>query len=366
MEEEKNIIPEQKKEEPKAKGNGLLVTILLILVLALAGYIVYDKVIKNDNPEEQIEEKEKKEEQQEEENKEENKQEETKEETKTIIDVKKLAGHTFKTKDGKKTLKIVSKTDSQAIKDAKKYEGIDVDGDFDYFAYYNGTLFTIYGDADQYIANSKYHVIGGEEKGNGAQCRDSHQFVINLEDGSLVNLRYDRGDNYIVHKAGNTYYFSEGDCALAFLSHGVYNEDLKKVGVYYFNSDQKDNSYILDKYENGSIVKYDKTGKIVKTSSQKYSGSDINQQNVSYKDTIYVIGYINKVLYLIDGTTEEKYKLEGLDNYFSSPGMDAETINGMVENDLVKIYYWDFDDDNNEKKVIVYTFNPTTKELNKN
>ena len=51
---------------------------------------------------------------------------------------------------------------------------------------------------------------------------------------------------------------------------------------------ETDNSYILDKYDNGSIVKYDKTGKVVKTSSQKYSGNDINQQNVSYKSPPFI------------------------------------------------------------------------------
>ena len=174
MEEEKDIIPEQKKEEPKNKGNGLLVTILLILVLALAGYIVYDKVIKKDNPQENTEEKQqeqKQEENKQEENKEEQKEEEKQEPKEEKFSLDNLAGKTFKTKDGKKTLKIVSLEDKDAIKKAKQYN-VDLDlksyaedssYKFDYFGYYNNKFFLIYKDGqnEDNKIDSKYGVLGG-------------------------------------------------------------------------------------------------------------------------------------------------------------------------------------------------------------
>lgn len=284
MEEEKNIVPEQKKEEPKNKGNGLLITILLIVILALAGYIVYDKVIKKDNPEEKIEEKEKKEEQQEEETKEETKQEEVKEEKFSLDN---LAGKTFKTKDGKKKLEIVSKKDSKAVNEAEKYEFIDLNGDFDYFGYYNGVLFTIYKNAEfSNNKQSKYVLLGGREKGNVPQCSETHEFVINTEDNTLVNLKYDSpeggGYHYIISKYGDNIYFSEGGCAMSFMSENVYDEKLNRIGDVILGS-EKDNFYVA----NGYIVKYDKNAKILKQTTNKYESNKIyNNTEVEYAKPI--------------------------------------------------------------------------------
>ncbi len=290
MEEEKNIIPEPKKEEPKAKGNGLLVTILLILVLALAGYIVYDKVIKKDNPQENTEEKQqeqkqeenKQEENKQEENKEEQKEEEKQEPKEEKFSLDNLAGKTFKTKDGKKTLKIVSLEDKDAIKKAKQYN-VDLDlksyaedssYKFDYFGYYNNKFFLIYKDGqnEDNKIDSKYVVLGGVKEGHYPQCRDTHEFVLRTTDNTLMNIDYEKGGTIEIRKIGNSYYFLQGDCALGFRQSSVYNENEKVIGESILAIDSNENFYLVS---NGYVKKYDKNAKELKKTSNKYENNKI-------------------------------------------------------------------------------------------
>lgn len=383
MEEEKVVIPEKKTEEPKSKGNGLLITILLIIILALAGYIVYDKVIKKDNPEEKIEEKEKKEEEKqeqeqetekEEDNKEENKEQEKEEPKVEKFSVDNLAGKTFITKDGKKKLEILSKKDSKAVKESKKYEFIAENGDYDYFGYYNGVLFTIFKNSDLNSNNPKYVVLGGREKGNVPQCNETHEFVINTEDNTLVNLKYDSpsggGYHYIISKYGDNYYFSEGGCAMSFMSENVYDEKLNRIGDVILGS-EKDNFYATN---NGYVVKYDKNAKVLKQTTNKYKFNDI------YNDTELEYGIpilANNNLYflyrdydkedsddiLVDFMNDKEYNLAPSSDYIMNKFAIDKT------NSLITIKF-ELNDEMCKKcdgdKTITYTYDVVNKTITKN
>jgi flagellar basal body-associated protein FliL len=375
MEEEKNIVPEQKKEEPKHKGNGLLVTILLILVLAMAGYIVYDKVIRKDNPEEQIEEKEKQEENKEEKQEQETEKEQEKEEPKEEkFNLDNLAGKTFKTKDGKKKLEILSKKDSKAVNEAKKYEFIDLNGDFDYFGYYNGVLFTIYKNSDLNSNNPKYVVLGGREKGNVPQCNETHEFIINTEDNSLVNLKYTPSDgggyHYIVSKYGDNYYFSEGGCAMHFMSENVYDEKLNRIGDVILGS-EKDNFYVTN---NGYVVKYDKNAKVLKQTTKKYKADNIyNDQEtesgmpIVTSNNLYFIYHDNDKedsdFILVDVMNDKEFVLASSSDYIMNKFSIDKT------NSLISISF-ELNTEMCKKcdgdKLISYTYDVVNKSITKN
>ena len=183
MEEEKKVISDGNnlQKQNASKGNLPIITILLVvIVLALSGYIIYDKVVKKeDKPKENnIEEKEKNEE----------KQQEQKEPT-IGFNINDLAGKTFKTTNGKKVLKIVSKEDGDALKKAKQYGILDASYEYAYFGYYNDKFFVIYndGESNKNEANSKYIVLGGTKEGNYPQCRDTHEFVIKTTGDTLLD-----------------------------------------------------------------------------------------------------------------------------------------------------------------------------------
>lgn len=371
MEEEKNIIPEQKKEEPKANGNGLLVTILLIIILALAGYIVYDKVVKKDNLQEtNTEEKEKNEE-----NKEKTNQEENKEETKDEkFSLDNLAGKTFKTKDGKKTLEIVSKKDGKAVTESKKYEFIDLNGDFDYFGYYNGVLFTIYKNSEQDSDKSKYVVLGGSEKGNVPQCRDTHEFVINTEDNSLVNLKYNSpgggGYHYLISKYGDNYYFSEGECAMMFMSVNVYDENINRIGDVILGS-EKDNFYVVN---NGYVVKYDKNAKVLKQTTNKYiAGYIYNDTETEYGTPIVTSNNLYFIYHdyekedsdyiLVDVMNDKEYTLTSSSDYVMNKfAIDKTNSLITIKFDLNTEMCKKCDSD----KLVSYTYDVVNKTITKN
>lgn len=343
-------------KEPK-KGNGLIIGLLIVIILGLAGFIVYDKVLKKDEP----------------------KGNDTPVQTSTPEPVVtstpnydyNLVGKTYKTSDGKNTLKIVSKNDKEAVSKAKKLSAYESYSDeISYLGYYNEKIILLFDDNPDGKKvnnnNSKYVVLGGQN-GQGGQCRDSHGFIINVADNTLVNLS--KGSVYEVYKVGEKYYFAEGDCAGAFLPIGVYDENLKKLGYYYINSDSSENIYVLDEGKSSSITKYDKNGSIVKKTSQKYT-NEINSESVSYGDTLYIIAKLNKQLYLIDVITEEKYALKGLDSEFSGIGIDGPDIIMDVNNNMIEIskYAPELDEKTDEfidKYTVAYTFNPETKELTK-
>ena len=363
--------------------NKIVIILMALVIVGLVGYIVYIKFIQRENTGKPIDnntqENGKQNSETEKNNENNSKQNEqnsnsnntnnnnsNSQQNNSSSNIK-LEGLTFKTSDGKNTLKIVSKNDKDAISKAKKigmYENYA--DEIDYLGYYNGKIMLLFYDnpdgKEINNSNSKYIVLGGQS-GQGGQCRDSDGFIVNILNNTLVNLS--KGSEYKVHKVGEKYYFSEGDCALTFLPIGVYDENLKRIGYYFLNSDSAENIYVLD---NDQIIKYDKSGAVVKKSNQKYTRFDINYQNTSYGSTLYIIAKINEQLYLVDVTSEEKYALNGLDEDFAGLTEDKDSISMDVNNDIIEIsrYTPEFDEQNNDwvdKYTTVYTFNPSTKTL---
>ena len=341
MEEEKNILTNNTPMETKKKNNSVLVILLVLIILALVGYIVYTQFLNKDDNDKP-------------------KDNNVEEQGKTnYLSVDNLAGLTFKTKDGKNVLKIVSTTDSKALERAKELKVDDrIENFVDYLGYYNDTLFFIFkkGENTDTYENSKYIVLGGEEEGQIPQCRDTNNFVINASNNTLVDIQ---GQNILLHKVGDKYYFTTGSCAMAFNSEKVYDENTKLIGEYFINYDANGNIFVL----NGEyITKYDKNGNIVSNSSQKYNEDDINEESIVYKDTLYIIAKIDRKIYLKDAMTDEKYQLDGIENYFSPEGWDAEYIRMKNNNNIIEISHYEYDDAG-EHNIISYTFNPETKEL---
>ena len=351
-------------KEPK-KGNGFIIGLLIIMVIGLAGFIVYDKFIKKEEPpkENNTEEKDN------------NEQNNTPTPSPTPVitpsNNDSLVGKTFKTIDGKKELKIVSKDDIEAKKKAESF-GYDADNNSEpfmaYFGYYNGKeLFAIYESSEDKSDTSKYLVIGAWKLNGGVgQCRDSHEFVVKVDDNSLVNIDYsvehEYGHHYLIQKVGNKYYFSAGSCAMAFIPESVYDENLKNIGEYFIDYDENGNVYVLSEK---NIVKYDQNGNIVKKGNQKYDVSEISDTSIVFNGTLYIIGRLNDKLYLIDAMTDEKYLLNGVDDYFASPGADSPCIAFYEEAGIIKLFIYDYNQDGTEVEKVLYTFNPSTRELTK-
>lgn len=344
------------KKKTNNNKNAILI-ILLIILLGIAGYFIYTNIIKDNEPDKP---------------KDNNQQvtpTPTPEPTKEASNIdygKIIEGMTYKTPDGKKTLKIVSKNDEDALKKAQEL-GIKLNDDNDeainhrdYFGYYNDVLFLIYENAEEVTNNYKYHVLSGQIKGQVAQCNYTHEFVIDMSNNSLVNFdNMSDGRYYEVHKINDKYYFSEGGCAYGFVSGDVYNEQLKKLGNYFFDNDNNGNIYILD---NNYVIKYDNNENIIKKSN-KIEG-EILRGSVTDDKTLYIIVDINKKLYLQDVINNEKYLISENDGgqYATIDGADGFSFKLENENNLIQIYEESYD--NGELKYLPYcTFNPETKEL---
>ena len=358
--------------EPK-KNNKVIIILLIIVVIGLLGYIVYDKIVLNNNTEETVKDNDNDNNKTEENNKEENK--ETEEETSTLNTpsskdyYSNLAGKILKTKDGKKVLKIVSKSDKKTYDDAVKKDLIDPeeeDGneDLGYFAYYNNNLLLIYDSSHESynekkeLDSLKYMVISASD-GSDSQCLESHAFVINKRNDMLLNIPVNREAE--IYKVKDKYYFSIGDCASGFLPVSVYDENEKEIGDYFINSDDKGNIYILK----DNIIKYDNTGNIVYKTNQKFDINDINTMSLVVDDTLYIISKIKEKTYLINVMTEEKYEIGSFD--IVSPGNDLEPVLLRKENNTIIISVNSYNEENDEEvEKIIGKFDLTTKKYEKN
>ncbi len=319
---------------PSKKNNTGIIVLLVVLVLVLAGYIVYDKVIKKPQ-EDNITEKD---------NKDEN----------PILD--NLAGKVYKTTDGKKILKIVSKTDSKALEDAKKLNLNPVEAEVDYLGYYNDVFFYIY--RDEIEADSRYFVLGGVKEGSFPQSRDTHSFIIDTKENILLDIDYEAGNTILIHRVGNKYYFSQGGTALSFMSDRVLDENLKVIGSDYYGSDDNGNIYVRN---NKKITKYNSNGEVVKVNETAYESSDLGYSKLVMNDTIYLIISTDSKVYLLNGLTNEKYELGSVDkinfsDFDEFPGIELEKKDNII---LIN----DPNLTGEKDKTVIFTFNPSTKEL---
>ena len=166
--------------------NKIVFVLMALIIVGLVGYIVYTKFIQksdshkpNDTQEQennnsnQNDENNNSSENNESSSSNENSQQETNNSSSTNI-----VGTTYKTKDGKKSLKILKKNG---------------DG---YSAEYNDTKLDIH----EYQNHNKYGVFVGDKAGNDSQCGE-YYLVVNNQTQELINLEYGKSYEYIVEKA---------------------------------------------------------------------------------------------------------------------------------------------------------------------
>ncbi len=269
------------------KSNSVLVIIMGLIIIGLVGYIVYTKVIEKDEPKpiDNTQEKENNnsKEQEETNTNENNEQEEnnnTNEKEENNNKKTDVVGTTYKTKDGKKSLKITKKT---------------ADG---YSAEYNGIKLNIQGYDDY----DKYGVFFGDKAGNGSQCGE-YYLVVNNENQELINMDYDHDYVYVVKKVGSNYIFIKRDCPGVY-SKAVYTEDLKTVAKEFIIANK--NSFYAMK--DGYITKFDSNGKELKHSSIKPDNNNILALDGAsiIDDNFYALVEVNSKLYLYDFSNDKK------------------------------------------------------------
>ncbi len=204
--------------------------------------------------------------------------------------ITKIEGLTYKTPDGKKTLKILN--------ESKYYEELDTQV---YHAEYNGKKIKLFVNRKY----DKYIEFSGDDIDHFSQC-GSYFFIVNIQNNTLIDLDVSKY-NYI-EQIGNNYYFIQkkfcgGD---GFdLYENIYTENMKKIGTAYFGKDVNNNFYVLD---NGVVVKYNQNAKELFRSSKKYEQNNIIEmynsnscEPVVTNDNLY-FGYSgeNGIYYLID------------------------------------------------------------------
>ena len=303
--------------QPSKSNNKMLIVLMALIIVGLAGYIVYSKFIqKNDNHEpkpndtqeqdnnnsNQNEENNNSNENNGSNNSNENDQQGTNNNGST-----KVVGMTYKTKDEKKTLKILD----------KKGDG--------YSAEYNNTKLDIYG----YEKYDKYSVFVGDKAGDASQCGQYH-LVVNNQTQELMNFKYGDSLEYFVEKVGNKYYFIQGMCVSAY-NKAVYNEDLNKIADEFIKSD-KNYFYAM---KDGYITKFDSNGKEVKHSSIKPDNKyDLALGDASIIDNnFYALVEVSSKLYLYDFDKDTKIELNN--PYKSSICPDGNCGGGIASMGIV-------------------------------
>lgn len=290
------------------QNNSILIILMALIIVALAGYIVYTNFIqKTDNvspKDNNTEEKEKK-----------------------VEDIVEEYGEQYKI-----TEKVTYKS-----KDGKNELVIEPNGD-NYYAYFNGKKI-----GASVRKNGKYLLVEGFEIGQNSQCGE-YTYIINSENNELVDL-YTKNLLNIV-KVNNNYYFKEYICANGDVT--IYDEKLNKIGTSYIGSDKK-NFYIFDK----NIVKYNSNGKVVAKTKDTFdveNNDDSNIMGQKFNDIFYILINDKDNVYFIDTSNLEAIKI-GSSNEYAFGGYEAASMhleNGKIvlglinlknSNEITNMYY---------------------------
>ena len=272
--------------------NKIVFILMALIIVGLTGYIVYTKFIQNDdkpgskpnnvkeqenNNLNQNEENNNKNENNESNNSSENSEQNTNNSSSTNI-----VGTTYKSSDGKKTLKILKKDENE------------------YYAEYNEKKLHLY----EYKRYNKYSLFVGDKEGDGSQC-GQYSFIVNNASKEIIGLNNE--ELYNIVDVGDRYYFINDKCVDQ--SDKVYNENLTLIAENYIGKDKKNNFYaIKDNY----IVKFDKNGNVLKKGSVKLEkNGDILLCSPSINDNnLYSLIELGSKAYLYDFENNKKYELE--------------------------------------------------------
>ncbi len=321
--------------QPNKTNTGLIACLIIIIIL-LAGALVYFVFLKKEDktvPLSPTENTEK------EENKEDNEKDNTnKEETDNKVDE-----NVYKTANGKHTLNVKDYSKETITYDGKKYR------------------------AYEKIQNGKYIVYEADDVGNSSQC-GMYSFIVNSETHTLLDFDYKKA-KFSVNKIDDKYYFHETDsCVFGPNSYyGIYAEDMKKLGESYFGKDANNNFYV---YSDKTIIKYDKNANVIKKVSANYELNNImigeaTSDAIITKDNLYFIykeggnESSDKYYLLVDTMNEKEYKLAKVADY----DVERASIDEAGQNIQLPFTESCPMDNNCSNKQIAYTFNIKTGEL---
>ena len=291
------------------QNNSILIIVMALIIVALAGYIVYIKFIQKTesvNP----------------------KDNNTEEKEKKVEDIVVEYGKQYKI-----TEKVTYKS-----KDGKNELVIEPNGDDNYYAYFNGKKFE-----GGVLKLGKYLLVEGFEIGQNSQCGE-YTYIINSENKELVDL-YTKNLLNIV-KVNNNYYFIEDTCGNGNVA--IYDEKLNKIGTSYIGSDKK-NFYIFDK----NIVKYNSNGEVVAKTKDTFdveNNDDSNIMGQEFNNQLYILINDKNNVYFIDTSDLEVIKIGSSNEYafggYEAASMDLENnkivlrlINLKNSNEITNMYY---------------------------
>lgn len=281
--ENNSQVTDNKDTNQSNKGNNnVLVIIMALIIVGLVGYIVYAKFIqKGDEPKETNPTVTSTSETTPEPT---NEPSSTSTPSSTPVSADK---NVYKTADGKHSLNVKdfkNKSNPKLVYDGK-------------------TINVAKDDSDGY--GLKYEKIGkyalyGDGKG---QCGE-YIFIVNTETNTLINL--DAKKNNRVEQIGNNYYFIQTESCSgekADYHKGVYTENMKKIGKIFLGEEFNNNYfYVID---NGIIVKYDSSGKVVLKSNEVYNLAKDDDFAVMIDDSgAYFLIVSNGEMFFIDSNAE--------------------------------------------------------------
>ena len=256
-----------KASEPK-KNNSILIIIMALIIVGLAGYIIYTKLIQKtpekpvDNNTEEKAENNKQEENNTEEN---NEQEENNTSNENNSNIE---GVTYKSKDGKKTLKI-NKRDTN--KQGEEY----------YPAEYNGTKLNLY-----FEYYDKYSSFYGDKVNGNSQCGE-YFFIVNNETKELIDTKNEKYPTYL-HYIGNKYYIATGNNCSGVSN--LYDVNMNKLADEMIARRDGNLYAIKDNY----LIKFDKDGKTVKKGTVKIDRD--NSKDILLSDPIIKNGNLFSIV----------------------------------------------------------------------
>ena len=338
-----NNTPMSKEEKPK--NNNILVILLILIIVGVGGYFAYTKFIakENDNSIPTPTPSNNQEQDNDNKNEENNNSNDNNQQGTNNNGSVNVEGLTYKTNDGKKTLKILKKNG----------EG--------YSAEYNGTKLDIYG----YENYDKYGAFVGDKAGTNSQCGE-YYFVVNNQTQELLNFEYGDSSEYIVEKVGNKHYFIRKKCySINSGEDAVYNEDLNKIANEFITLDKNNNFYAM---KDGYITKFDSNGKEIKHSSIKPDNKyDLSLDNASIIDNnFYALVEVSSKLYLYDFSKDTKIELNNPYKSIICPdGNCAEGIASMqiIGKKLLIILHPSFGYERAYQNDVTYLYNPSNSKL---
>lgn len=319
-----NQVNANNNQQLQPNNNKILIILMALIIVGLAGYIVYAKFIqKGDNPEPKPT----------------NTEEKGNSGNTSYPNDKSTNERIYKTKDGSKILKILSIDDNVKT----KHPTINFSGSL-YLGEYNGELMLVSDEkkVDEFIVyNGK---LANHDEYESCDFVVKNDVLLNFE-YSLKEAESDAPYSYIysVEHIGNKYYIVHNN-------NEVYDDNVNKLYDVFLDSDKKGNFYV---YDGGYFKKIGQNGEIVKTGKNKFIYSN-HVEDLIDGDNYYTIAILDKKAVFYDFDNDKTFDLGSSEKY--SLCSDGRSYCGMMagvskDNSQLKIYIMS---DNNEETIYYY------------